>query len=183
MAESSSYTPIRAFRSETAGTTPALEDLAVGEMAINIADACIYTKNSSNQLVRIGWGDGVGGSVDTLEEYVTNVVNNLVEAYFRPTVITDTTTARTISADDETALIVFTNASAVTVTVPTDDTIIPIGFICHIHQQGDGEVTIAPENGNVTVNSSVSLSAARQYAALSLFKIGINSWVVVGDQS
>ena len=106
----------------------------------------------------------------------------MVAAYFRPTVITDATTSRTISANDETDLIYFTSDSAVTVTVPEDTTIIPVGFICHLHQAGEGTVTVAPENGNVSVNSSRSLVTGEQYSSLSLFKVGINNWVVVGDQ-
>lgn len=47
-------TIIKPKRSETASAVPTSDDLEVGELAINIADRIIYTKNSNNDIVIVG---------------------------------------------------------------------------------------------------------------------------------
>lgn len=51
---------IRPKRSETASSVPSASDLAVGEIAVNISDQKIYTKNSGGTVVEIGSGGGSG---------------------------------------------------------------------------------------------------------------------------
>jgi hypothetical protein len=196
MAESSDYTPIVTYKSETAGALPPAENLRVGELAVNIADAILYTKDSDSNIVAIGFGQGVVTEAETLIEYledfynndetfndyITNIVNNEIITANRPGVIETAATAYTISADDETNLIRFSSDSPVTVTVPADSSEnLPIGFITHLHQGGLGQVTVVGE-GSVEVNSSRSLVTDRQYSALSLFKLASDDWTLVGDQ-
>lgn len=101
----------------------------------------------------------------------------------RPNVITDSTTARTLALTDESAVIVFSNASAVTVTIPANATVAcPIGFICHLYQQNTGQITVAGAGG-VTVNSSLTLKTRDQYSTLSLVKIAADSWYLIGDMA
>lgn len=47
-------TIIKPKRSETASAVPTSDDLEVGELAINIADRIIYTKNTNNDIVIVG---------------------------------------------------------------------------------------------------------------------------------
>lgn len=54
MAESSSFTPIVVYHSETADTLPAAVNLNVGELALNITDRKLYTKDSDDNIVLIG---------------------------------------------------------------------------------------------------------------------------------
>jgi len=42
---------IKIKRSETAGSVPAAGDLQTHELAMNVSDRTIYTKNSSGQIV------------------------------------------------------------------------------------------------------------------------------------
>ena len=42
---------IKIKRSETAGSVPAAGDLETHELAMNVSDRTIYTKNSSGQIV------------------------------------------------------------------------------------------------------------------------------------
>tara|TARA_B110000211_G_scaffold92292_1_gene107579 strand:- start:20 stop:220 length:201 start_codon:yes stop_codon:yes gene_type:complete len=42
---------IKIKRSETAGSVPAAGDLQTHELAMNVSDKTIYTKNSSGQIV------------------------------------------------------------------------------------------------------------------------------------
>jgi len=44
-------TIIKPKRTETANAVPTSDDLEVGELAINIADRVIYTKNTNNDIV------------------------------------------------------------------------------------------------------------------------------------
>jgi hypothetical protein len=185
MAQSGSYTPISLYHSETPSAVPAVGDLEVGEIAINIADRKVYTKNTAEELVEITNGTNhthVAGAITDFSDAVLSVINeNIIQAN-RPTITTQTGTSYTLTAEDETSIIRFTNGSAVTVTVPTDAAAsLPDGYIVHLHQAGAGQVTVAGASG-VTVNSSSTLSARAQYAALSLFKLGTNDWVLVGDQ-
>ena len=104
-------------------------------------------------------------------------------ASLRPAVVTEATTARTLTASDENKLIRCTNASATTITAPSDSTEdLAIGFLCHIHSDGAGQVTIAPDTG-VTIVSSVSLATRTTYSSLSLIKIASNTYKVLGDMS
>lgn len=185
MAQTGDYTPITVYRSETASAVPLTSRLAVGELALNIADKKLYTKNTAEEIVEItnsGDHTHIAGDITDFSDAVTSVLNAATIAANRPTITTQTGTTYTIDADDETSIIRFTNAAAITVTVPTDaDASLPDGYIVHLHQEGTGQVTVAGDVG-VTVNASSSLASRNQYAALSLFKLGTNSWVVVGDQ-
>lgn len=54
MAESSNFTSVVVYKSETPGNIPAAVNLQVGELALNIADKTFYTKNSLEEIVEIG---------------------------------------------------------------------------------------------------------------------------------
>lgn len=185
MAQTGDYTPITIYRSETASAVPLTSRLAVGELALNITDKKLYTKNTSEEIVEItnsGDHTHVASDITDFSVAVTNVLNAATIAANRPTVTTQAGTTYTIDAEDETSIIRFTSDSAVTVTVPANATeALAIGYIVHLHQEGDGTITIAGEGG-VTVNAGSSLSSRNQYSALSLFKLATDTWVVVGDQ-
>ena len=185
MAQTGNYTPIQLYRSETPDAVPGPSLLARGEVAVNIADRKIYTKNSDEEIVELTNGSDHTHTASQITDFSIAVeavlLASTIEAN-RPTVTTQSGTSYTIDAADETSIIRFTNASAVTVTVPANATeALPIGYIVHLHQAGAGTVTVAGEGG-VSVNSSLSLSSAAQYSALSLFKLGEDEWVLVGDQ-
>lgn len=102
---------------------------------------------------------------------------------FRPGVNDQSGTTYTLATTDEAKMVICTNASAITVTVPSDTTAdLPIGFICHIHQGGAGQVTLSPDTG-VTIDYATSLATRTQYSALSVMKTAANTFKVVGDQA
>ena len=181
MPQSSSYSKITVYRSHTAGAVPALANMSEGEIAINTADGKIYTRNDNDEIVDLSGGNNhTHEAVDITD--IESYVDSRVLIANRPTVEDVSATSYTLDDDDETKLLRFTAATAVTVTVPPNSSeALPVGFICHVHQAGAGVVTVAAGSG-VTVNSSVSLSTNNQYSALSLFKVGTDSWVLVGDQ-
>ena len=77
-----------------------------------------------------------------------------------------------------------TSAAAINITVPSDDspTIdFDIGDTIEIVQYGTGKVTIVPTNGDVIIRSKDGLrSIAGQYAAVSLLKVNVNEWLLIG---
>jgi len=52
---------IRLKRSSTSGAIPSTADLAVGELAVNLNDRKIFTKNHLNAIVELGGGGGGTG--------------------------------------------------------------------------------------------------------------------------
>jgi hypothetical protein len=71
------FTPVRLYRSSTPAAIPTAVNLEQGELAINIADKKLYSKDSTNAVFLLSdaaWGSG-GGGVSPL------VINNKTSAY------------------------------------------------------------------------------------------------------
>lgn len=79
-------------------------------------------------------------------------------------------------------IVSFTNASAVTATVPPNSSVaFPIGTEIDLIQSGAGRVTVAPGAG-VTIDSNGSnLSLLGQYTSASLIKTATNTWILTGS--
>ena len=58
-------------RSTAAGTKPAVAQLAEGELAINLADRTIFTKDHNNQIIDLGFAKGgtINGDVIQIGNY------------------------------------------------------------------------------------------------------------------
>lgn len=181
MPQSSDYTKITVFRSNTPGAKPTTAVLSEGEIAVNLADKKIYSRNNNDEIIELSGGNLHNHTTEDITD-IESYVNNALLVALRPDVTTVDGTTYTIQGSDETNLIRFTSDSAVTITVPADaDADLPTGFIAHLHQAGEGQLTVVGDTG-VAVNASASLLSAGQYAALSLFKLGADDWVLVGDQ-
>lgn len=74
-------------------------------------------------------------------------------------------------------------ATAITLTVPKNaTTALPVGFQILGIQAGDGQITVTPEDGTVTINSASSAYKSRiKYAVFSLVKVDTNTWDLGGD--
>lgn len=77
-----SNTKIILKKSSVAGKTPLATDLAVGELAINLADKKLYSKDGSNAVIPVGGQDFVGGtgisiSGDTITNTAPHQATNL----------------------------------------------------------------------------------------------------------
>lgn len=57
-------TSIITKHTSSAGTKPALSDVAVGELAVNLADKTIYTKDSSNAIIKLAANTGGESVID-----------------------------------------------------------------------------------------------------------------------
>lgn len=73
------------------------------------------------------------------------------------------------------------NASAITLTVPTNATAaLPVGALVEVFQQGAGQVTIAAAGG-VTLRTPNGAKTAKQYSTVVLRQRAADEWIVNGD--
>lgn len=92
------------------------------------------------------------------------------------------TTSYTLVLSDEGKAIQFTNASGVSLTVPTNSSVaFAIGTIIEVVQMGAGSVTLAPGSGVSLLSADALLSTRTQYSVVSLRKSATNTWMVAGD--
>ncbi len=47
-------TVVQLKRSETTGTIPSTVDIAVGELAVNLADGALYSKKTDGSIIEVG---------------------------------------------------------------------------------------------------------------------------------
>lgn len=96
-------------------------------------------------------------------------------------VTTQTGTTYTLAKTDANDLVIFTNSSAITVTVPTVATASwAIGERIDVLQKGSGQLTFSPASG-VTIVSSGLLKTRDLYSAITLVYIGVDEWLLQGD--
>jgi hypothetical protein len=96
---------------------------------------------------------------------------------------TDGAAARTLGLADINAHLLFSSASAVTVTVPLNASVaFPIGSTIDLEQTGAGQVAVAAEAG-VTINKPAGHTAATasQFAVVRLRKVALNTWTLFGE--
>jgi len=93
-----------------------------------------------------------------------------------------TGTTYTLAATDAGDLVTLTNASAITLTVPTNASVpFAIGTQITITRAGSGSLTVVGDTG-VTVNSADSFLKLRvQWSSGTLIKTNTNSWILIGD--
>lgn len=95
---------------------------------------------------------------------------------------TRTTTSETLALTDAGAIVLCSNASAQTLTVPPNSSVaFDVGTVIVVKQMGAGIVTIA-EGAGVNVRSFNDLyDLAGQYAECSLVKIATDEWALSGN--
>jgi hypothetical protein len=100
---------------------------------------------------------------------------------------TNTATTYTFVLTDNGKLVTSSNASAQTLSIPTNASVaFPIGTQINVIQIGAGQVTVnAVTSGTTTVLSNAATAAApktrNQYAALTAIKVATDTWYVIGD--
>jgi hypothetical protein len=115
------------------------------------------------------FGDAVDSSVFEIETQVD--INS------------QTGTTYTLVSADRGKLVSLSNASAITLTIPTNSTTaFPTGTRIDIIQTGAGQVTVG--GAGVTINSKDSnKKLSEQGSAASLIKFATDTWWLVGDLS
>ena len=93
-------------------------------------------------------------------------------------IITESTTARTLSAADNGKVIYCTNGSATTITTAAS---LGAGFSCTIVQGGAGKVTVAQGASTTLVSYSSLYSTMGQYAVISLICPVADTFLAAGN--
>lgn len=95
-----------------------------------------------------------------------------------------TSTSYTLVLGDAGYLKRCSNASAITITVPTNASVaFPIGTTIYFSQQGAGKVSVSPATSDVTIQSEGNLlGTAGQHAVIGLIKVNTNRWLLVGNR-
>jgi len=114
-------------------------------------------------------------NADDLQTYAqTGVATD----YVAPAVVTGTTD--TLDADDHGVTIRYTNASQVTVTIPTDASDdLPDGFWCMLFAEGAAGVTLSTA-GVTLAGSSPNTTIAQNEAMIVQKTATANTWIVLG---
>ena len=92
---------------------------------------------------------------------------------------TQTGTTYTLVLADAGKYLRMGNASAITLTVPVNDSVaFATGTVITIIQTGNGVVTVS--GGGVTFNTKGGTKTNGQYSALQIIKVDTNTWDVIG---
>jgi hypothetical protein len=113
-----------------------------------------------------------------------NVVKTAVDAKAPKdiTINTQETDAYTLVLADDGKLVDIDYATAATLTVPKNSVVaFPVGSMVAIRQKGAGQVTIAPVDGDVTINNADGLKITDQYIVAALIKVATDTWNAVGS--
>lgn len=120
-------------------------------------------------------GGGTSGSVSVAFDYSTG--NQSVEN-------AQTGTTYTLVLTDAGKMVTLSNASAITLTVPTNASVaFPVNTRIDLLQYGAGQVTVAAAGGVTIASKASALKLSAQYAGATLWKKATDTWVLVGDIS
>jgi hypothetical protein len=93
-----------------------------------------------------------------------------------------TGTTYTLTLTDAQKLVTLSNASGITLTVPTNATVaFTIGDQVNLMQLGAGQVTVAASAGVTVSSQGAKLKLNGQYATGTLVKVATDSWVFIGN--
>lgn len=100
----------------------------------------------------------------------------------RPVAPRTITTVSGAVVNDAVTTYLMNSSSAQTLTVPAVSTDIPIGTSITVVVLGTGQVTLAPENGSVTINTvAATLKSNGRYSVITLTKTSAAVFVANGD--
>lgn len=99
----------------------------------------------------------------------------------RPKAPTTITTVSGSIANGPATTYLMNNASAQTLTIPANTSNIVIGTIITVVVLGAGQVTVAAENGSVTINTAAAgLKSSARYGVIRLIKTSTATFVAEG---
>ncbi len=129
----------------------------------------------ARQAINLGSGAD-SGTGDTIAAAFAKIEANFAELYASGTVITESTTARTLALTDAGCYIRLTNASSCVITVPPQaDVAWPDKTEITFRVAGAGIPSIT-EGSGVTVNDKDSASTLTQHKTWGLMKVADNIW-------
>ena len=108
---------------------------------------------------------------------ITDGVNDIVFGQFNA----QTGTTYTLVLTDVAKVISLTNASAITLTIPTNASVaFPTGTQILLYQGGAGQVTVSGAGVTIRAQGNKTKMTA-QYAVAGLLKVGTDEWVFFGN--
>ena len=146
--------------------TPAGADIL--PIVDDVAGTATTKKVTATNLMTLAPVQSVNGSTGAVTVSGTDLFNDIVS---------ETTTARTLSNSDNGKVIVCSNAGQIIVTIPSGLT---SGFNCTITQGGAGTVTIAGSGASINGFNNKTATAG-QYAVVNVIPVGANAYYVDGD--
>ena len=92
-------------------------------------------------------------------------------------------TTYTLATSDVNKLVELNNASAITLTIPTNAAVagFNVGDQINLLQTGAGQVTVG--GAGVTLNGTPGTKLRAQWSSATLIKRATDTWVIVGDLS
>lgn len=142
-------------------------------MTVTRIPATEEIQDTAAALFTTGTHSGISFAYDDANAKVNATVNGV-------TPNSQTGTAYTLVLADAGNAVDITNASANTLTVPTNASVaFPVGTVIEIAQLGAGQTTIA--GSGVTFLSASGLKLRTQNAVATIRKNATNTWLVAGD--
>ena len=156
--------PAAGLASDAVTTAKILDaNVTAGKLA---TDAVTTAKIQDNAVTQAKLADRVIGSAE----------------YDNMTLNAQTGTTYTLVLADAHKLVTLSNASAITLTVPTNASVaFEIGDQVNLLQLGAGQVTVAAGAGVTIRSEGTKLKLKGQYAMATLVKIGTDEWVLLGN--
>jgi hypothetical protein len=94
---------------------------------------------------------------------------------------TVTGTSYTLTAADENAVLLFTNSSAITVTLPSNaDAAYSLGGGTEFHQKGTGQITFAAGSGATIESNNNLVQSLGRHAVVGIRKTATNTFTLTG---
>ena len=158
------------FSGSTSGTTTVQATAVAGTTTLTLpaaTDTLVGRATSDTLTNKILTSPTINGAT-----IGTSIINLTINA--------QTGTTYTPVLADNGKLVTLSNASAITLTVPTNASVAyATGAQINIEQIGAGQVTIVGDTG-VTVNGT-GTKLRTQWSAATLVKLGTDSWTLIGD--
>lgn len=118
---------------------------------------------------------------DVLQAASVNDITGTLNSLGNVVLNAQTGTTYTLALSDSAKLVTLSNASAITLTVPTNASVaFPTGTQIILYQGGAGQVTVSGAGVDIRSQSSKT-KLTGQYAVASLIKIGTNEWILTGN--
>lgn len=94
-------------------------------------------------------------------------------------VVTVSAATQTLASSLNGSFVRFSNASQVTVTIPTDAAVsLPVGFWGTLYAEGAGGITLS--TSGITLTGNTPFKSVYQNEALTVTKVAANTWAVIG---